>query len=144
MWRLRPSKTIGKQGGERYAPYHGNLSSHDRKDQVLSDEALHFLVLGVNGNGGIAYPATLSVTAGDSITLPTPVQPKTYTISYNANGGQVAISSNTVDCSFSTWNTKADGSGTNYRTDASYAPEGFDYCLEEIWLGREDWGWEEP
>ncbi|MBQ3151538.1 MAG: InlB B-repeat-containing protein [Clostridia bacterium] len=78
--------------------------------------------ISLNGNGGIAYPATLSVTAGDSITLPTPVQPKTYTISYNANGGQVAISSNTVDCSFSTWNTKADGSGTNYRTDASYAP----------------------
>jgi uncharacterized repeat protein (TIGR02543 family) len=50
----------------------------------------------------------------------------TYTITYNANGGTCSKTSEAVDrvssYAFVGWNTKADGSGTNYNASSSYTP----------------------
>ena len=75
-----------------------------------------------------------SFSTNISITLPT--ISRTYTVSYNANGGTGAPNSQTktqnvtltlsttkptrTGYTFSKWNTKADGSGTNYNPGASY------------------------
>ena len=74
----------------------------------------------------------------------------TYTISYNANGGSNAPSAQTKNYgssvtiagdsthptrtgySFSTWNTKADGSGTNYAKGATYSTNA-NLTLYAIW-----------
>lgn len=77
-------------------------------------------------------PAT--VTAGQSLTLP--ARTWQYTVSYNANGGTGAPNSQTKTYgtnltlsstiptysgyTFRTWNTKADGTGSNYSAGSTY------------------------
>ena len=49
-----------------------------------------------------------------------------YTVTYNANGGTCSTTSasaaRTTKYTFSKWNTKSDGSGTDYSASASYTP----------------------
>ena len=49
-----------------------------------------------------------------------------YTVTYNANGGScstaTASAARTTKYTFSKWNTKSDGSGTDYNAGASYTP----------------------
>lgn len=49
-----------------------------------------------------------------------------YTVTYNANGGTCSTTSDsaarTTKYTFSKWNTKSDGSGTDYSASASYTP----------------------
>ncbi|MCM1508432.1 MAG: InlB B-repeat-containing protein [Ruminococcus flavefaciens] len=85
---------------------------------------------GTNYNSGGKY------TGNANLTLYAVWTPNTYTVTYNANGGSGAPSAQTktygVDLTlsstkptrtgytFSKWNTKADGSGTNYNSGAKY------------------------
>ena len=50
-----------------------------------------------------------------------PSTAKSYTITYNANGGTVSPTTKTVNCTFSKWNTNSSGSGTNYSSGDSYS-----------------------
>lgn len=80
---------------------------------------------------------------------PTPV--KTYTVSFNLNGGSGTVTKQTVNegntitlpssslntfyytgYSFVSWNTSADGTGASYNAGASYKPTG-DVILHAIW-----------
>ena len=57
-------------------------------------------------------------TIGISSTKPTG---KSFTVSYNANGGNVSSSSKTVSQTFTNWNTAANGRGTAYNAGATYS-----------------------
>lgn len=79
--------------------------------------------------------STISGTSSGSLTITIPALP-TYTVKYNANGGSGAPSSQTktydktltlsktkptrTGYTFSHWDTKSDGSGTNYSPGGSY------------------------
>lgn len=83
-----------------------------------------------NANGGSGAPSsqtkTYNVTLVLSSTIPTKssVSAGSYSITYNANGGSVsptsATAARTTSYSFSKWNTKSDGSGTNYNAGGNY------------------------
>ena len=89
-----------------------------------------------SASGSVAYAAGANYTANAAVTLYAVWKANTYTVSYNANGGSGAPSSQTktygksltlsstkptrTGYSFVSWNTKADGSGTSYASGASY------------------------
>ena len=73
-----------------------------------------------NANGGSVSPSSATVTAGNSVTLPTPS--KTATITYNANGGSGAPSSQNVSLSCSGWSTSSTASSASYSCGSSYKP----------------------
>ena len=73
-----------------------------------------------DANGGSGAPASQTKTEGKTLTLSSAKPTKSFKITYNANGGSVSPSSKTVDCGFTGWNTKKDGSGTAYAAGASY------------------------
>lgn len=74
-----------------------------------------------NGGGGAPGNQTKQQNVALTLTTATPSTPKSYTITYNANGGSVSETSKKVNCSFSTWNTAANGSGTTYNKGASFS-----------------------
>lgn len=67
---------------------------------------------------------TGSITLASAITKSN-TQENGYTVTFNANGGTCDITSliatNTRSYTFSTWNTNASGTGTNYNAGASYS-----------------------
>ena len=85
---------------------------------------------------GTSYNPGGKYTSNASVTLYAQWTPNTYTVTYNANGGSGAPSSQTktygVDLTlsstkptrtgytFSKWNTKSDGSGTSYNPSGKY------------------------
>ena len=83
-----------------------------------------------NANGGTGAPSAQTKTYGTTLTLSatTPTRASassgSYTVTYNANGGSVSPASATAAITstytFSTWNTAANGSGTNYNPSGSY------------------------
>ncbi len=76
-----------------------------------------------DANGGSDAPSEQNKTEGEPLTL-TPDKPsKTYTITYEANGGDVSPQSRKVSCTFNSWNTKKDGSGTTYKPGANYTTD---------------------
>ena len=85
---------------------------------------------------GTTYQPSAKYTANANLTLYAQWAKKTYTVTYNANGGSGAPASQTkthgVDLTlasglptrtgydFMSWNTKADGKGTTYKPSAKY------------------------
>lgn len=76
-----------------------------------------------DANGGAGAPDSQIKLEDIPLTLrlTTPADPIIYEIIFNANGGETTIpASKTVSCSFNSWNTLADGSGTSYSVGAEY------------------------
>ena len=73
-----------------------------------------------NANGGSGAPASQTKKENVALTLSSAKPAKSYTVAYNANGGSVSPASKTVACTFSNWNTRANGSGTAYAPGGSY------------------------
>lgn len=75
-----------------------------------------------NANGGTNAPTNQTKTYGQDLTLSTATPTgKTYTVTFNGNGGTVSTSSKSYTQSFTGWNTKADGTGTNYTSGGIYS-----------------------
>lgn len=83
-----------------------------------------------NANGGTGAPASQSGLGGTSVTVsstkPTKANTSTsYTVTYNKDADDATISKSSDTCTrtttytFSKWNTKADGTGTNYNAGNS-------------------------
>ena len=105
-----------------------------------------------DGKGGTAFSANQPVTANENMTLYaqwTPYQP-TYTITYKANAGDsqedvkdkcnqgssYIVLSNTFvreGYAFTSWNTKADGTGTKVKVGESVTPTNSNYTLYAQW-----------
>ena len=74
-----------------------------------------------NANGGSGAPSSITVNAGNSITIPkAPSTAKSYTVTFNANGGTVSQSTKKYACSFSAWKYN----GSSYAPGAKYTPAG--------------------
>lgn len=82
-----------------------------------------------NANGGSGAPAAQVKTHGTALTLSSTIPTRNntstnYTVTYNAHGGSVSPASATVSrvtsYGFIQWNTKSDGTGTNYSAGGSY------------------------
>lgn len=84
-----------------------------------------------NANGGTGAPSSQTEDYGTVLTLSTTKPTKASTtatgskITFNANGGMTTKESqtatDTVEYTFSKWNTKSDGTGTSYNSGGSYA-----------------------
>lgn len=77
------------------------------------------------GGGGQNVPDSLNQYHGIAVTIPTDIPTKSYTLTYNANGGTVEQTDKTVDAVFTSWNTREDGSGTTYNPGDAFMPNGF-------------------
>lgn len=73
-----------------------------------------------NAKGGSVSPSSVTVTSGNSTTLPTPT--KSYTITYNANGGSNAPSSQSVSLTCKGWSTSSSATSASYSCGSSYKP----------------------
>lgn len=76
-----------------------------------------------NANGGTNAPGVQTQTYGTAITVTNEKPEKTYTVTFNANGGTVNTGSYSLDCTFVSWNTKKDGTGTTVKSGSSYKPD---------------------
>ena len=74
-----------------------------------------------DANGGGDAPSAQTKYYNTDLILSTQIPTKYYTISYHANGGSVSPSYKTVYCTFDSWNTKQDGSGTSYSAGGTYS-----------------------
>jgi uncharacterized repeat protein (TIGR02543 family) len=106
-------------------------------------------ILKYYSNGGAV--SKTSSTHGDIVTFYAQWKAKTYAVTYHANGGSGAPSNQTktygtaltlrtdkptkTGHTFSKWNTKADGSGTNYNSGASYTSNAA-VTLYAIWTAN--------
>jgi len=73
-----------------------------------------------NANGGTGEPGTQTKTKGTTLQLSSVKPQKAYTLTYDKNGGTLATTSKIVNCTFNSWNTKQDGSGTKYSSGGNY------------------------
>ena len=95
-----------------------------------------------DANGGEGAPESVtsikdySITISESIPTRADSAAGSFTVTLDANGGSVSPSSLTAlrtnSYTFKNWNTKADGSGTNYNPGASYTPDA-DVTLYAQW-----------
>ena len=86
-----------------------------------------------DANGGSGAPASQTKTPGEALTLsntiPTHLNTSagSYTVTLDPNGGSVSQGSLSANCTtsytFKNWNTKKDGSGTNYNPGGSYTAD---------------------
>lgn len=108
----------------------GATYSTDAAVTLYASWKLNTYTISYNANGGKGAPSNQTKTHGTTLTLsstkPTrdSVAQTAYTVTLNANGGSCSSSSlsaaRTKVFTFSKWNTKSDGSGTNYAAGASY------------------------
>ena len=74
-----------------------------------------------DANGGTGAPDPQTKTEDEPLTLSSAKPTKSYTLTFNANGGSVTDTSKTVSCTFKNWNTAKNGAGTSYNPGDVYA-----------------------
>lgn len=120
-WSTSSSATSGSTGS--YTPT-GNVT-------LYATWQINTWTVSYSANGGTSstVPASQTKTYGQTLTLSTTTPTRndsttTYTVTFNANGGSVsptsATATKTTKYTFSKWNTKSDGSGTDYNPGGSY------------------------
>lgn len=73
-------------------------------------------------NGGTGGPTDQTKIYGQALTLSSSwPDAKKYTVTFNPTGGTISSTSKQVECSFSAWNTQADGSGKSYASSSVYS-----------------------
>ena len=82
--------------------------------------------------GGTEGPYAQTKYEGVTLELSTKIPNKSYTLTYNANRGTVSSPSITRSCIFNSWNTKTDGSGTEYGPGDEYLDDA-DITLYAQW-----------
>ena len=85
-----------------------------------------------DANGGSGAPASQKKSFDQDLILSTVKPVKNYTITYNANGGNVSAANKTVTCIFKNWNTEKDGTGTTYNPGDTLVENGV-FALYAQW-----------
>jgi len=97
------------------SPAHIYAQTYEYQFELIS------LTITYNANSGIVSPASTTVNAGSSVTTPTPT--KSYTLTYNVNGGNaVSPPSKNVSCTANGWFTATIGGTKRANAGASYTP----------------------
>ena len=89
-----------------------------------------------NANGGSISPSSVSVKAGESVSLPIP-SAKTYTITYNANGGSGAPSAQSFAVACKGWSTSSTATSASYACGTKYTPTK-NVTLYAVWNNATD------
>ena len=89
-----------------------------------------------NANGGSISPSTVSVKAGESVSLPIPAA-KTYTITYNANGGSGAPAAQSFAVACKGWSTSSSATSASYSCGSKYTPTK-NVTLYAVWSDKTD------
>ena len=86
-----------------------------------------------DANGGSGAPSRQTKASTHNLTLSSVKPTKSFSITYNANGGYTASSGKTVSCSFKSWNTAVNGNGTTYYPGGTYINNA-DVTLYAQWI----------
>lgn len=100
----------------------GSIYSNNKNVTLYAVWRKQTYTITFNANGGANAPGVQTQTYGTAITVTNEKPDKTYTVNFNANGGTVDTAYYSFDCTFTGWNTKADGTGTTVKSGASYTP----------------------
>lgn len=95
------------------------------KDNIpLTNATIHYALetytITYDANGGTGTPSD-QIKEEDVPMVLSSIKPSLrYIIQYNANGGSVSPASKNIYCTFDTWNTKQNGTGTSYSPGQEY------------------------
>lgn len=111
----------------------GATYSNDASVTLYASWKLATYTITYDANGGTGAPSAQTKTHGVDLTLSSTKPTNSakiytsFTVTLNANGGTCSSSSlraaRTIGYTFSKWNTKSDGTGTNYESGASYTTD---------------------
>lgn len=73
-------------------------------------------------NGGHGAPGAQTQTYNTAITVTSQQAEKTYEVIFNPNGGTVSPTYYNIACTFVSWNTNKNGTGTTVKSGSSYKP----------------------
>lgn len=117
--------------GYSWSKWSGTYSSTNQKYSftmpksnvsLYANATINTYPISYNANGGSGAPNSQTKAYGVPLTLQSaaPTTAKKYTITFNCRGGTLPISSISVSCKCSGWNTKSDSTGTYYALGGSY------------------------
>lgn len=106
--------------GYTFAGWNGSYTNVTSNRTITAKWTANTYTVTYNANGGSGAPASQTKTHGQDLILSSTKPTASWTLTYNANGGSVSPTSKSVSRPFRTWNTRADGTGTNYDAGATY------------------------
>ena len=108
------------RSGYTFAGWNGSYTNVTSNRTITAKWTANTYTVTYNANGGIGAPASQTKVYGQNLTLSSTKPTAFWTLTYNANGGSVSPTSKSISRPFRTWNTRADGTGTNYAAGATY------------------------
>lgn len=107
--------------GYTFTGWSGDYTNVTSNRTITAQWRINTYTVTYNANGGSGAPGNQTKIYGQDLVLSNTTPTASWTITYNANGGTVSPTSKTVTRTFRTWNTRADGTGTNYAAGATYS-----------------------
>lgn len=108
------------RAGYTFAGWNGSYTNVTSNRTITAKWTANTYTVTYNANGGTGAPADQTKVYGQNLTLSSTKPTASWTLTYNANGGSVSPASRSLSRPFRTWNTRADGTGTNYAAGATY------------------------
>lgn len=108
------------RSGYTFAGWNGSYTNVTSDRTITARWTANTYTVTYNANGGTGAPASQTKVYGQNLTLSSTKPTASWTLTYNANGGSVSPTSKSLSRPFRTWNTRADGTGTNYAAGATY------------------------
>lgn len=108
------------RSGYTFAGWNGSYTNVTSDRTITAKWTANTYTVTYNANGGSGAPASQTKKHGQNLTLSSTKPTASWTLTYNANGGSVSPTSKSLSRPFRTWNTRADGTGTNYAPGSTY------------------------
>lgn len=108
------------RAGYTFAGWNGSYTNVTSNRTITAKWSANTYTVTYNANGGTGAPGNQTKVYGQNLTLSSTKPTASWTLTYNANGGSVSPTSKSLSRPFRTWNTRADGTGTNYAPGGTY------------------------